>query len=188
MTEDRARPIISEEGEAWRVCQSNAGRALQASAAVFGLGFPTYVPMEAREVRRARKVEVRRRPLFGDYFFARFALDDDWQPIGSAMYARGLLCVGDRPASVPDELIDGLRAAEGEVIRLDAEVRMLKPGDLVRISRGLWQGHVGELQQLDELGRMVVLMNGFGRKVRVVGNAHELGATAEVSARVSVSL
>lgn len=131
-------------------------------------GFTVYLPHYAKTRRHARRVDTVTAPLFPRYVFVAMDLDmARWRAIHSTRGVQHLICHGDRPASVPDWVIDEIRTREND----DGMVRMLsteilKPGDPVRIVAGAFSGHEALFQSASDRDRIVVLLSLLGRTVR----------------------
>ncbi len=105
--------------------------------------------------------------LFPNYLFARF----DWKTsLHRVHYAPGVSSVvhfGTRWPTVPDEVIDGLRATLGEngVHQVPAE---FAPGDAVQIAGGMFHGLEAVITQvMPGRQRVLVLMDFLGRQSAV---------------------
>lgn len=86
------------------------------------------VPSYSREIRHARRVEVRRFPLFPRYIFAHVDLDDHkWK----AVYAvRGVRSILGMPTPIDDDVVQALGGCNID----------LKRGDKVRFLGGPYEG------------------------------------------------
>lgn len=126
----------------------------------------TYVPVYSREIRHARRVEVRAMPLYGRYFFAWF----DRTELRSVLRVRGVVGVlrkagSIHPAEVPDAFVEGLR---NTIIETDFEL-----GDDVEISHGSWKGFRGALSGVEEQ-RVKVMFSMLGRECGIWIDKHEV--------------
>ncbi len=106
-------------------------------------GFESYYPrIRVQPVNpRSRKI----RPYFPGYMFVRVDLDAvgvsvfQWMP-----YASGLVSFGGEPAVVPDILITTLEEKMRSIAAAGGELfDALKPGTLVRIQGGPFEGYEG---------------------------------------------
>ena len=110
-------------------------------------GYRAYLPRCRIWVSHARRRQLVFRPLFPRYLFA--AVDEPamrWRPILSTFGVSDLVRAGDRPAPVPSEIVEAIRAREqdGAFNGLDPR-RTLQPGELVRVTAGAFADAVGRL-------------------------------------------
>jgi transcriptional antiterminator RfaH len=131
-------------------------------------GYRTYLPRYRTWVSHARRRQTALRPLFPRYLFAGVdRASMRWRPILSTIGVSGMVRAGDAPVAVPDDLVAALRAQEAAGLFTDmAARRTLKVGELVRITFGAFQEMVGQLVELRDQDRVVVLLELLGRKVR----------------------
>jgi transcriptional antiterminator RfaH len=131
-------------------------------------GYRAYLPRYRTWVSHARRRQTALRPLFPRYLFAGVdGTSMRWRPILSTVGVSGVIRAGDMPVAVPDGLVAALRAQEaaGLFNRIAAH-RALKVGELVRVTIGAFQEMVGQLIELRDQDRVVVLLELLGRKVR----------------------
>lgn len=126
----------------------------------------SYVPTYSREIRHARRVEVRAMPLYGRYFFAWFKSSE----LRSVLRVRGVTGVlrsagSIHPAIVDDAFVEGLR---NTVIETDLEL-----GDDVEIQHGSWKGFKGALSNVEDQ-RVKVMFSMLGRQCGFWIDKHEV--------------
>ncbi len=127
-------------------------------------GFTTYVP-QVREKRliRGRKVATIA-PLFPAYCFIWIELQ--WHAIKWAYGVSALILDGDRPARVPDRIIEELRGRErGGIIRLPPPPKPTAPfvtGDRLRVRSGPLTGLDGLYAGMAPRERVFVLLRMLG--------------------------
>jgi transcriptional antiterminator RfaH len=139
--------------------------------AVFHLarqGFKVMLPKHLKRRAHARKIEWVPRPLFPGYLFVEIDPErSPWRAIRSTVGIFDIIRFGDKPAPVPEEVIDEIRARQDEngLIKTH-DGHNFKPGDAVRVL----QGALGEFEALfesaDDRNRVTVLLNMLGRQVR----------------------
>jgi len=132
-------------------------------------GFLTYLPRYLRRRRHARRTEIVARPLFPRYVFVAFdRARDRWRSIYSTFGVNHLVLAGEEPLSVPEEIVAQIRMREGEdgfvVLGLPAG---LEPGSKVRLIDGVFAETCGILERIADDRRVAILLELFGRKVRV---------------------
>jgi transcriptional antiterminator RfaH len=131
-------------------------------------GYSAYLPCCRVWVSHARRRQLLLRPLFPRYLFA--AVEDPamrWRPILSTFGVSDLVRAGDRPAPVPSEIVEAIRAREQDGAFADLDPRRnLRPGELVRVTAGAFADALGRLVELHDNDRVVVLLDLLGRAVR----------------------
>lgn len=179
-----AREKALEPGPHWHVVHTEAKAEAVAKRMLEREGYEHYQPMFRRLVTPPRKTVSRgqRRhlhllarevlvPLFPRYLFVRFdAQHDPWHDLFRMVGVHGIVCAGGMPYPVRDEVIEKFRALElNGAIPLGTPVRsvLYAIGDEVRVKTGPFAGFAGTIEQVDDAGRVLLLMSLFGRKVRV---------------------
>jgi transcriptional antiterminator RfaH len=165
-------------GHRWYVVRTQPYAESKASAHLGRQGFETYLPRYLKKRRHARRVETVQAALFPCYLFV--AIDRQtqrWRCISSTIGVSHLVCNGDEPASVPDNVIDALRRREDEngSIRLPVRPRFAT-GDKVRLVDGAFTDCIGLFEGMKDIDRISVLLDLLGRKVRVVLDADSVAA------------
>ncbi len=131
-------------------------------------GFKAYLPRYRKQRRHARRVDWILAPLFPRYVF--IAMDPArprWRSINGTFGVHCLVCRGDRPASVPDGVV------QDNVTREDADGAValdpgpLRKGDRLRVLAGAFAERVGLFEQMAEADRVVMLLDLLGRQVPV---------------------
>ena len=153
--------------ERWYVARTLPQRELSAAQQLANQGFRSFVPRYWKNRRHARKVETVSVPLFPRYIFT--ILDqgrDRWRSINGTFGVDRLITYGCEPQPVPHGVVESLiEAADAEGnIQFDFH---LKEGQLVRVTAGPFADFVGELEHLDDNGRVRVLLEIMGGKMRV---------------------
>ncbi len=140
-------------------------------------GYPVYLPMTQRSRKRgSRRVPVIE-PLFPRYLFIHLdATRDDWGPIRSTVGVSALVRFGKEAASVPDALIDVLRARESASGLHDWAETEFRPGQPVRVVEGVLLGYEGIFVAANGRQRVVVLLDILGRTVRARVEAGQLSS------------
>ena len=175
MSQGRALPsgveaacsLALSDGERWYVARTHPQRELYAARQLSNQGFRTFVPCHWKNRRHARRVETISAPLFPRYIFV--VVDrtrDRWRSINGTLGVDRLLMYGGEPQAVPVGVVENLIAAadtQGN-IRFDFH---LKEGQKVKVMAGPFAEFVGQLERLDDNGRVRVLLEILGGKVRV---------------------
>ena len=132
-------------------------------------GFATYSPRYLRKRRHARRIEMVARPLFPRYLFV--AIDrarDRWRAVHSTFGVSRLISAGDEPLSIPDAIVDDIRARESSdgLVALGLPAGMA-PGSSVRLIDGIFADAKGVLERIADDRRVAILLDLLGREVRV---------------------
>jgi len=138
--------------------------------------FSVYCPMTRKTVRHARRAREVLRPLFAGYLFvAAPPSGGGWRVIQSTLGVRRLVLQGDVPASLDGGFVESLRARE-----IDGAVVLPQdpytPGQEVRMAGGAFDGLIAKILELDDKGRITVLMDLLNQSVRVHTTPHGVRA------------
>src|SRR6476660_2861740 len=153
--------------ERWYVARTLPQRELHAARQLNNQGFRTFVPRYWKNRRHARKVETVSAPLFPRYIFV--ILDrtrDRWRSINGTLGVDCLLTQGGEPQPVPVGIVESfIHSADSDGnIRFDFHLR---EGETIKVLAGPFAELVGHLERLDGNGRVRVLLEILGGKVRV---------------------
>jgi len=154
----------------WFAVHTQPGAEAKAEAHLRNQGFGTFVPRYARRRSHARRIETVRAPLFPRYLFVELDLDrSPWRSVDGTVGVVSLVRAGDRPAPVPHGVVEELMASAGGngLVRLPPPPR-LAPGQSVRITDGPLCERIGLVDGMTDQGRVALLLDLLGRKVRVV--------------------
>ena len=131
--------------------------------------FSVYLPRYLRRRRHARRVDWVKAPLFPRYLFIEMDPEHtQWHCINSTFGVSRLVCNGDRPAPVPDGIVDDIaaRADDKGLVRLD-RIRPFKHGEKVQIVSGALTDRLGLFECVADEDRVVLLLDMLGRQVRI---------------------
>ena len=160
----------------WFVVQTRPNSERRAMANLHRQGFEVYFPAYHKRRSHAGKIDMVAAPLFPRYLFVAIDLDSQrWRSIYSTFGVAQLVCHGDRPAPLAEEIIAELRSREDErgLIRLGSAFR---PGERVRVVGGAFADHFGMFDSMGDGERVAVLLDLLGRKVRTVMNINVIEA------------
>jgi transcriptional antiterminator RfaH len=153
----------------WYVVQTRPHAENKASEHLRRQEFEVYLPRYLKRRRHARRVDTITVPLFPNYLFVAIDVATQrWLSIQSTIGVARLVRDGDRPAPVPQgviEMLKGREDANGH-IQLDRTPRF-SPGDHVRIAEGALCDCLGLYEGMSGEARVAVLLDLLGRKVRV---------------------
>jgi transcriptional antiterminator RfaH len=121
-------------------------------------GYRIFIPTYVREIRHARRVELRVLPLFSRYLFCWMHSSD----VGNVRRVRGVADVLRRagslePAFLPQAALDCLLTVS------DAD---LKLGEMLRVCRGRWDGLQGLFMRREE-ERVILMISMLGKDVEL---------------------
>ena len=137
-------------------------------------GFSTFLPVEAKTLRRKGRFRTELRPLFPGYLFVAFDPGHGpWRAINSTQGVARLVSFGRAPEPVPLDIVAQLMA------RCDADSRLLPPprfapGDKVRLADGPLSEFVATIEEIAPDRRAWVLMELMGGSARVAVDTDEL--------------
>ena len=162
----------------WYVVYTRAQAERQALEHLKRQGFDAYLPL-CRAIRRhARRREVVCRPLFPRYIFVGLDLAADrWRAVNGTVGVSRLVCRGERPAPLPDDVVASLRAEEDVegLVSLTSLV-LFDPGARLRVLDGAFEGQTGVYAHMTESERVVLLFDLIGREVEVTVPIHAVEA------------
>jgi transcriptional antiterminator RfaH len=160
----------SDFGSRWYVAQTRPHSEAKASLHLRRQGFAIYLPRYLKQRRHARRIEKIAAPLFPGYLFVSVDMAaQQWLSIDSTIGVARLVRDGERPASVPQVVIDALVTREDAngFVQLDRRPRF-SPGDRIRVVGGAFGDCYGLYDGMSARERVAVLLDLLGRKVRVV--------------------
>ena len=107
--------------------------------------------------------------LFPRYLFVGIDLNAQrWRSIFSTIGVSRLVCQGELPTPISEDIIDALRAREDNngFIQLDQRPKF-RPGDKIRVLDGAFAEYLGLYEGMKDSDRVAILLEMLGRKVRV---------------------
>lgn len=151
----------------WYLAQLKPGGFARARENLERQGFASFMPMLEVTRQRLGQFTTRQVPLFAGYLFVRVPPEaSGWRVINSTYGVARLVALhGGYPTPVPAELIAGLRG------RCDNRSRLMPParfevGAAVRVVAGPFASTLATIESADEAGRVWILMDLMGQKVR----------------------
>jgi transcriptional antiterminator RfaH len=169
--------MISNE-QRWYVVQSQPNAEQKAVAHLNRQGFRTYLPRYLKRWRHARHVKTVAVPLFPRYLFVAIDINvQRWRSIYSTIGVSRIVCNGDCPSAIPDEIIVTLKAREdaGGFVRLNNHLNF-RSGDRIRVLDGVFADCLGLYDEMKDSERVAVLLDLLGRKVRVMIDVESVAA------------
>jgi transcription antitermination factor NusG len=152
-------------GERWFVARVLTHQENRAQFNLHRLGFRNFLPRLRRTVRHARKLRDTLSPLFPGYVFIVIDLSKHrWRSINGTFGVASLIMGGEQPMPVPAGVVEALVASSESrgAIRLDVGLEI---GQKVRILSGPFAETICRLADLDDRGRVRVLLEIMGMEV-----------------------
>lgn len=144
----------------WYVVQSKPGQIERAAQELLNQGFEIFSPRITVERIRAGKRIEKVEPLFPGYLFIELSeLNSNWRPIRSTRGVARILTFGDKPAVVPDDVVENLR----DRLRSEGELCSLEPQQPVRIEEGPFSNLNAVFLEYDGEKRAFLLLELLGR-------------------------
>jgi len=162
----------------WYVVQTHAHAEGKAAAHLARQGFEAYLPRYLKRRRHARRIETVAAPLFPRYLFVTVDMVcQRWRAIHSTIGVTRLVCNGDDPVPVADDVIATLRGREdGQGFVTLRQLPRFALGEKVRVLDGVFADCLGLFDGMKDSDRVAVLLDLLGRKVRVVLNEFSVAA------------
>lgn len=153
----------------WFVAQTHARAEGTARWHLERQGFATYLPRYLKRRRHARKTDWVESPLFPSYMFINLDLARArWRAICSTVGVKRLICAGDEPLAVPQQIIDDIRAREDDAgLVAVAPEPLYRAGQPVRVTAGPLIDQIGLFDCPSDRDRVFVLFDFLGRHLRV---------------------
>lgn len=166
MAADSAKEGTSR-GLRWYVIHTQPNREFRAFAHLGYQGFRSFLPYHHKTVRHARRFRAVRAPLFPRYCFVQFDLGRDrWRSVNGTVGVSRLIMEGEMPKPVQSGIVEELMAV-ADATGLVSLGSKLRPGESVRLVTGPFAGLVGELLELDDAGRVRVLLDVLSNRITV---------------------
>lgn len=160
--------------KSWIVVNSQPHREAFAIENLLRQGFNTYCPLVLKQIRKSRRPIEVRRPLFPGYLFVEHIPNVlNYRSLMGTFGVRTIVRAGDRPALLDDAFIAGLRLREVDgIVRKPAE--RFRIGQSVVVQGGSLDGLIGEIIDLREKDRIVLLLNLLNQQTKVHVDAQML--------------
>ncbi|NQV57623.1 MAG: transcriptional activator RfaH [Rhodospirillales bacterium] len=154
----------------WYAVHTHAKAETKAANHLSNQNFEAYLPMYLKRRSHARKLDWVRVPLFQRYLFVRLdTRNDRWRSVNSTVGVQYMVSHGDRPTSVPDSMIDEIKAREDETGLVNtSRIVPLKKGAKVQFVDGPMIDHTGIFDCIRDEDRIVILLQLMSRQIRVV--------------------
>lgn len=153
----------------WYVVETHAKSESKAMFNLRRQGYRAYLPQYLKHRRHARRTDRVPRPLFPRYLFVKLDIAQEaWRPIQSTFGVVRLILQGDRPAPVPEGVVEDIAANQND----DGFVAVrpacsYSRGEQVHIGGGAFADQTGLFECATDGERVVLLLNLLGREVKV---------------------
>lgn len=125
------------------------------------------MPKRRKTIRHARKMTTVEAPFFPRYLFVALDLRrHQWRKVNSTFGVLRLVMSGGEPHPVPKGVVEALIASTDDGGILDL-ARRLRVGGPVRLLAGPFADQLATLEELDDSGRVCLLLDMLGRQVRM---------------------
>lgn len=155
-----------EKAEQWLALATQPHKERVAIENLQRQGYETYCPMLRKQVRHARRVQDVLRPFFPGYVFAKLGANRVWRSMQSTFGVRRVIAFGEQPCLLSGDFIAALRVREvdGAIVK---PVKDYRVGQTVHLAGGAFDGLVATIIEMDEMQRLVVLLDLLNQTVRV---------------------
>ena len=161
----------------WYVVETHPYAEAKAEAHLRRQGFITYLPKLLKSRRHARKTEQVSRPLFPRYMFVLIDhTHQGWHAIRSTFGVSNLVGGDNGPVAVQDGVIEALRQRETADGYFKFDAPKFVRGAAVQVLDGVFGSCLGLFESMNDKGRVAVLLDILGRRVRVVLEAESVAA------------
>ena len=162
--------IETVENRQWYVVHTNPKQEERANSNLIAWGVETlYAKLRTRRHNEFTGAPTYiTQPLFPRYLFAKFNAREQLSKILFTRGVHNVVCFGDSPACVSEEIIDVIRARidENGVVKVDND---LKPGDRVVISAGPLRNLIGIFErEVKGSERIMILLTAIGYQGHLV--------------------
>jgi transcriptional antiterminator RfaH len=137
-------------------------------------GFRTFQPKRRKTVRHARRSNTVEAPFFPRYLFIVLDLaHHQWRKVNGTFGVSRLVMWGDQPHPVPRGVVEALIAAADThgILQLAGKLQL---GGPVRLMAGPFAEQLAILDELEDTGRVRVLLDILGRQVAISTEAHNV--------------
>lgn len=127
-------------------------------------GYEVYCPRLERTRRHARRVDTVLRPMFPRYLFTPLDVDvQPWHAINGTFGVMYMVGRGERPAPLPEGLVEALMERESEAGAVKVPVPTFKPGEALVMEQGPFRDLVARFETMADKERVTVLLDLLGR-------------------------
>ncbi|MEM7070112.1 MAG: transcription termination/antitermination NusG family protein, partial [Pseudomonadota bacterium] len=130
-------------------------------------GLEVFLPARKKAVRQRRNFRTITAPLFPGYIFVSFEIDvGTVRSVNGTRGVKHLISNGATPSSLPAGFVESLISGLDE-LGIVSQRPNLSPGDVVEFASGPFANQLGELLDMDDRGRVSVLMTMLSSQIPV---------------------
>jgi transcriptional antiterminator RfaH len=146
----------------WYVARTQPQREKIAQVNLANQNIVTFLPLVRLSVKRFKRFEETKRPLFPGYIFFQSSRDPAlWRSVGSTVGVLQVVCGGGRAHPVPKEVMDDLFLACKNDIFVGGPPG-LAVNDAVTVNCGPFSSMIAKVQSLGPRGRVNLLLSAMG--------------------------
>jgi transcriptional antiterminator RfaH len=166
---------LNNRKQAWYLVSTKTRSEQLAQENLNRQSYTTYLPLVKNKRRRNGRYLTRIEAFFPGYLFIQLDSEtDNWSPIRSTRGVAGLVRFGGVPATIPEGLIESLKANEDNTGYQQIEHKQLKQGDSINIIDGPFAGQQGIFQTMKGNDRVLILLNIIGKNTPATLSIHNL--------------
>jgi transcriptional antiterminator RfaH len=170
----RSKPGTLSNCERWYAVHTLPFAEARAESQLHRQGFRTFQPKRHKSVRHARRLSTIEAPFFPRYLFIVLDLTrHQWRSVNGTFGVSRLVMRGDQPHPVPHGVVETLIASADARGILQLAGR-LQVGGPVRLIAGPFAEQLAMLDELDDTGRVRVLLDILGRRVAISTEANNV--------------
>jgi transcriptional antiterminator RfaH len=159
----------------WYVVQTHVHKETTAKVHLERQGYRVFLPQFLKSERRMRRVREVLAPLFPRYMFVSLDLEvQGWRSIRSTIGVAALVMEAERPRPVPRGLVEELLERAGDDHAINVRETGFRPGEQVRFVDGPFADRIGQLLEMRDAERALVLLNLLGSERPVMVTTHQL--------------
>lgn len=163
----------------WYVVHTQVNKESLAASHLRNQQFDVYLPVYRRRRCHAGRTDYVLRPLFPRYLFVRLGSEPmRWRSVNGTRGVTHIIRHGDCPATVPDEVIEDIRAREDTAGTVILDPAALAPGARVHLAAGPFAGYDALFQNVADEERVNLLLQILGRQVPVTVQRTHLSVDA----------
>ena len=131
-------------------------------------GFETFYPLFEQTRKINSKFKNFLSPLFPGYIFVSFNIKENkWIKIKSTIGILRIISFGNKPTSVPEEIVSELRLKYNKINHIELNKENVI-GKNIKVIKGPFSGFVGEIENLDDKRRLNLLLKFMNNKKNIL--------------------
>ena len=149
----------------WHLLVTKPHKDAYAEMQLNNQGYDVYRPLATfLKNKRGKKVQIVD-SLFPRYIFINMREGiDDWGPVRSTLGVQNIVKFGIKPAKINDEIIEGIRAKEDDLIEQTINLDRFKAGQTIKIDEGPLTGLDAIFSNYSGEHRVIILLDILGKQ------------------------